>query len=1444
MDLILRVSGSGVPETPVMVTIDGEASGAALTAALADHLGVRSTSAVWWWERTGVALGDVGDLTALEPRDGDRILIADRSAAPLAGAPLGAPARVEVVVGPDRGRGVDLVVGATTVGRAKDAGLRLADDATSRQHCRFTFDGAVVTVEDLGSTNGTKVGGVRITSPTPVPDGSEVRLGESVLRITVPEVVVAPPSADVRWADGVITVNRPPRVVRPSPATKIEIPAAPEVAQVRRIPVIAMIAPLVFAGVMWVAMTLAEQDFAPTMLLFGLMSPVMLAANYFSDRKAGAGDAAKRRAEYDRAFGAAQGRLRETATASRAHRIDACPAPDALAGWASTTAARLWERRPRDADFLALRIGLADRPSLVEVVVPDPPRNADEDAVESNRSLATEHAIDRGVPVSVHLDESGVVGFHGPFDLTAAVLRSSLLQIAALHSPSEVAIVAIVPDASASDWSWMAWLPHTAMLSASGFRSIVPVAQAATIFDALEAIISAREAALEQRAALAVRTPRVVLVLPESDLLPAARLGRLLERGPNVGVLALAAAGSTAALPGECQAVVELGGQDASVTWTRVGVTVAGVTPDRCGVEMLESAAIALAPLRDPSGSGSAGVPTSVTCGEMAAFDMTDAKAIRRRWEMPDTTLTAPIGIGGSGTVSISLRKDGPHGVVAGTTGAGKSEFLQTLIASLAAHHSPERLALVLVDLKGGAAFQDLAQLPHTVGFFTDLDEHLAGRALISLNAELRRREEILRDAGVKDLIDLEASGRRNVPPSLLIVFDEFAVIKTEMPDFIEGIVDIARRGRSLGVHMILATQSPTGVVDHHIRANTNLRVALRTANAQESQEIIERRDAADIPREVTGRAWIRIGQDEPTLVQTAYSGRRADPGVRAASVTVRPFGLSGAPPAQKPDDTSDRGPSDAQRTIAAAVEAARLAGIERGAAPWLPPLTEVVRLADLDATPTVSRASLAVPLGLQDDPARQAQDAYVVDLANDGNLAVYGTSGSGKTSTLRTLLAGIGANRAPGDCRFVILDFASRGLRSLMDLPHTVAYATADDGEVLERVLARLDAEIATRRDLVAAMGAASLAEARSMDPSLDVPFIVLVVDGISGFLSQYQDVDLGAVVDEFTRIVVEGRSAGVFTAVTADRRAAIPMTLASALSERVILRMTEEDDYLWLGVPEARDVVFVEGRGVLPGGRELQVAVAGAEPTAAAQQAHIAAIGEHWGDIEIDRIGPIAERVSVPDSGDGPIPVGLDGLLDRPVGVDLDDLGAFLVVGTDRAGRSTALRTLTDGWRRRHPDGETYLIAPRRSPLTDDDWTDRCVHADEAEDFAARVAERVQADAVPALLVIDDGDQLPENAYGSNIDALLRRARDARFVMLGAMQSRPAARAFSGWVRDLRDAKRGLILMPDADRDADIFGGRMPRRAGRSFPAGRGYLVEGDQYTYVQVAADVDAI
>ncbi len=610
--------------------------------------------------------------------------------------------------------------------------------------------------------------------------------------------------------------------------------------------------------------------------------------------------------------------------------------------------------------------------------------------------------------------------------------------------------------------------------------------------------------------------------------------------------------------------------------------------------------------------------------------------------------------------------------------------------------------------------------------------------------------------------------------------------------------------------------------------------MALRVNEAAESTDVIGVPDAARIPRGRPGRAYARTGHGELTELQTAYvSGARPARAGAEAAVVVRPFPFGtragSPPPAGGEVDT------DLAQLVGVCAAAAAAAGLEVPPSPWLPPLEVTLRL---DALLEPSSAATAV-VGLVDEPQRQLQRALSLDLEQEGSFLVYGTSGAGKTTFLRTLALAL-AERSSADALHVYgLDFATRGLLPLEALPHTGAVVGAEDEERTERLFSLLRKTLERRKVLLAQAGVFTLSEYRRAPDAEPLPRLLVLLDGYAGFAAAFERVNLGELVDALPRLVSEGRPLGVHFAISADRRGAVPNALAGIVPTKLVLRMADEDEFAALGVPlkAVRGAQLPPGRGFLPGGIELQVAWHG--DLAARGQA----LARRDDGVSAPGIEPLPTTVSRASLGDPTEPwtavLGIGDAELEPAAIDLEERH-FLVTGSYRSGRSTALRTVVESLRAATPDLELHLLAPRRSPLTElDGWTTTAEGVERCEDAALRLGERAATGPErPVLVVIDDGEELAEALGAAPLETVVRRGRDVPIRVIAAAERQAAHRAFGGWLRELRKDQHGLLLDPDLDVDGDILGTRLPRRSSPVFPPGRGYLVERGTVELVQVA------
>ena len=1383
---------------------------------------------------------------------------------------------VAVVGGPAAGAAVVAAPGRTiTVGRAMASALPVADPEVSRTHATLavTDDGSQALLEDNGSRNGITWAGYRLEAAATMVPGDVAQVGESVISLR-PAAAPAPVLEPGKEA-GTVRYNRPPRITPPVTVQELVVPAKPEQPNNRRFPVAAILFPLALGAVLLVFM-------GPNPYLFFIaLSPFMMLFNIIGDRRGGRADYRKKKAEYDQAMSTLDDRMAEAvATDEKGSRI-AHPDSGALVSIACGPTGRLWERRVQDPDFLHLRVGLADRPAAVRV------------RHEGGRSSAQDDRpapVSRLVPVTIDVPDVGVLGVAGPRPTALGAARAMVAQAATLHGPRDLRLVVITGAEEAPEWEWTTWLPHMAPVEDGGPRraTAAGVVQAEARLSELAALVAARAEYRRDQMTSGLFGARVLVVLDGARRMRSlSGLAEVLQDGPAEGVYALCLDRDEASLPSECRATAVTDGAPTRMVVRRPGCDpVEGVLADALEPGAADRLARALAPVRDLGGdrTGEGSVPArvrfvDVVLGETGSDAESDSSGgegeseievqdVIDRWRSSrgGRSTRAVLGVAADGPFSVDLVSDGPHALVAGTTGSGKSELLQTLVASLALGNRPDQLHIVLVDYKGGAAFSHCAGLPHCVGMVTDLDGRLSERALISFTAELKRRERLLAGVGAKDIDGYWAATDAPLP-RLVIVIDEFATLVEEVPDFVKGIVGVGMRGRSLGVHVVLATQRPAGVVTGDLRANVNLRLCLRVADPSESSDVLDVSDAARIPTSRPGRAYARTGHRELTMFQTARVGGPS-PGTADASAVYRPvevepwrFSLLGEPVRSlaAEDDQGDEGETDLAGLVRAVQAAAAAEGVAPQEGPWLPPLPELVTLDRLEPVTGERPSPATATIGLADLPAAQDQQPFSVDLERTGSMLVVGSVRSGRSTALRTLAASLAAGSSPEALHLYVIDGGNRVLANLDALPHCGAVVAADDHDRVERLMAFLAGEIQSRQRLLSAQGFGSLAEQRAAAaPGQALPHVVLILDKLEAFQALYLDRDSGSLLEVLERMLREGPSVGV-TPVIATDRSGLTARLSSAVEHRLVLRQAERDDYLVAGIPLRSVPAHV------PPGRafwatdltEVQLALLSPDPSGTAQGAAVAELAAEvmarFDGVPAARlprrIDSLPEEITLTEveacrrapKADGPatcvLGVGGDEL--APVDVDLVDLGpAFVIAGPARSGRSTALTTMVTSLGGRLP---VVVIAPRPSPLRDlHDVLGVAAILTDSATIGADLDEVVeQLGGGRLAVVVDDAELLGDGQAGVALERLVRTARDRSIVVVAAattddlLQSR-----FRGWLAEARRSRAGLLLCPGSSYDGEVFDLKLPRSLAGGWPPGRALLVARGSTKPVQVA------
>ena len=1443
-------------------------------------------------------------------RDGTVVTTIERAAAATSLAEPGGVAEVRVIGGPDAGTVHRLGPGATTIGSGPGCQVRLLTPGVPAHAATITVAWGLSepSLEPAGAPAQLVLDGRPVTGACTWPFGGVVRIATTVLQLMRPET----PDAHLSPADGGLAYHRPPRFRPDLKPVKIEVPAEPKKGHGNGVALLLSAAvPVVMGGVM---VYVTKQWLYS---LFMLMMPVMVLGTWLSGSKQRGGSHHRKMRAYTRQMAEVEAKLDQARTADEKRRREDAMDPAQVLLTATGPRRRLWERQADEPDTLRMRIGLFDGPAMIQLVTP---------------KEATPPAVPTAfcVPVSMRLTTTGVLGLAGPVDASRALARWLVAQSAVLHSPRDLSIVVLAADPAAGPhWNWVRWLPHCVPRGSEDCVALVgtDLESASKRVTELVAEVTARLAKVPAEAAGGGFGGAAAESVADSDLGPkilvvldgARQLRRipgmpqLLAAAKRTGIYAVCIDESARVLPEECAVVLswDIPGQgNGNHHGVRVGaggwsVASHGAAPsavrpflirghggafgqggpamlaDQVSVAWADRVARALAPVRDVSRDDSASmIPDSARLLDLIHMPDPSADLVLMAWQKRGRTTKVPIGVSADGLYILDLSADGPHGLIAGTTGAGKSELLQTIIAVLCVANRPDAMTFVLIDYKGGSAFKDCARLPHTVGMVSDLDGHLTVRALDSLGAELKRREEMLLHAGAKDIEDYWDTRRLRPElnlepmPRLVLIIDEFAAMVAELPDFVHGLIDIARRGRSLGVHLLLATQRPAGVVSADIRANTNLRIALRVTSSDESADVIDAPDSAYIAKSTPGRCYVRSGASNLVAVQSArIGGRRPGTGPVAASARVmtvpwRGLGRALPAPAKAAGSDEETMATDLSVLVDAIAAANRKAGLGQQRRPWLEPLPEIVTLGDLPAAGPAGPAGRAadvppIPYGLTDLPHRQSREPLTLDFGSATHTVVAGAARSGRSSLLRTLAGAVAAHTSPADVHIYGIDCGTGALQPVSELPHCGAVVAREQTDRVERLLSKLRNEIARRQQVLAAQGFAGLAEQRAATSGSErLPWMLLLLDWWEGYVAAFGEYDMGRLVESLLQVLREGSAVGLRAVVTTDR-AALLGQIGTVFGRRMIFRLTDRSDCALAEIRE-RSLPAHQPDGRLmfyakPNPLEAQVALLDPDPAGLAQVSALRRIAADARQrsgrlpaghrpLRVDALPPritVAETYRLDPDFAPPSALwamaGAGGDELSPQGLDVAEEGPGIVVaGPPRSGRSTTLMTMARSLIAQQTP--VLVIAPRRSPLRSLEGTPGVLAVLGSE----LDVEYLRATLNPLdryVVLVDDAEMLYNAPNSEILERIIVSGRDADHGLILAGTTADLSSCYSGFIATARKSRCGVLVAVDTPDDGDLFGVRLPRNAGPG-PLGRGLMFRAGRAAPIQLAVDEGAI
>ncbi|MCL2534086.1 MAG: type VII secretion protein EccCa [Nocardiaceae bacterium] len=1163
-------------------------------------------------------------------------------------------------------------------------------------------------------------------------------------------------------------VRRARREAPRTPGGEVSLQTPPEIPRITPGNLMTKLLPLVMVAAMVgmsALMFTSGMATNPMSLLFPVMMVVsmlgMLAGGSGRGGGAKAAEANEDRKDYLRYLDQLRRNALDTGTQQRKALEWSHPDPGTL--WTLTGSVRMWERRTTDPDYCHVRVGRGSQRLATRLIPPEtgPVEDLEPVAAVSLRRFVRAHSVVPDLPTAVSLRGFAAISVDGDLAGARGLVRAMLIQLCTFHGPDQLQVAVVCGPDTVAEWDWVKWLPHAQHPDVSDGAGSARMVYGSVI--ELESSLGQQFSMRGRFSRSAPPTPGVpqLVVVVDGGILDGDS-GAVSEGGlDSVTVLDLS---------GYCPRLAATRGLQLVTTDGALGArSGAGVetfaTGDVLTAPEALSAARRLAPFRiaartaaDPGDDDGAPVAAGwsrlLGLGDVGRFDPVQGWMPRHGRDR----LRVPIGVGVDGSpVELDLKEAaengmGPHGLCIGATGSGKSEFLRTLVLGLLATHSPEALNLILVDFKGGATFLGLEGAPHVAAVITNLAEELAmvDRMKDALAGEMNRRQELLRAAGnfanVTDYEKARGAGADLAPmPALFIVVDEFSELLSQQPDFADLFVAIGRLGRSLHMHLLLASQRLEEGKLRGLDSHLSYRIGLKTFSANESRTVLGVPDAYHLPAS-PGAGYLKCDSAEIVRFQASYvSGayeservrRSTDGSVPSVDLRLRPFTATPVvlpafeapvvPIVPEPVPDAD-GDGDGRSVLEVLVD--RIRG--RGPAAhevWLPPLDVAPTLDQLlpsaaftEAVPAVS--SLRTPIGVIDRPFDQRRDLLVADLSGaTGNVAVVGGPQSGKSTLLRTLIMSMAATHSARQVQFYCLDFGGGTLSGLVDLPHVGSVANRLDVDLVRRTVAEMTALVRQRERRFRELGIESMAQFRQLrgdgvdgpaaagaaeDPFGDV---FLVVDGWPSIRQDFE-----ALEAQITALAGQGLSFGVHVVLATPRWADIRPALKDQLGTRIELRLGDPSDS---DVGRAKAMLVPAGRpgrGITRDGLHLLVGlprldgICRSDDLGAGVADAVARLGAVRSDAVAPRVRMLPDRIPREDvlaataahwpqssASNGAclsVPIGIDEAELAPVYLDFADQPHFLMFGDSACGKTTLLRGICLGLMESNTPQQAKLI------------------------------------------------------------------------------------------------------------------------------------------------------
>lgn len=822
----------------------------------------------------------------------------------------------------------------------------------------------------------------------------------------------------------------------------------------------------------------------------------------------------------------------------------------------TTFSPNLFDRDKKDDDFLCVRLGTGYVEAKREINYKKHEKLEVEDELQQiPAALCDQYKYLNNAPIVCNFKESNAVCIVGEAEHRFELFKNIVIDISARHYYTDVKMVFIAEEQNKNKLHWLRFLPH-AFNDDLGIRNIVCDGESKNIiFEYLYKELT------ERKQKGGYETELVALFFDECGF-KSHPISKFVEDANKLGVTFVFFENNISNVPLGCDNIIEIkDAQNACLIKTSDKNDSWNFTYRNISMAQAENIVNLLAPVYTEEISLEGTLTKNISLFEMLNIIAVDDIDLEASWNSSQVfkSMAAPLGVSKTGIVSLDLhdKAHGPHGLVAGTTGSGKSEILQTYILAMSTLFHPYEVAFVIIDFKGGGMVNQFKELPHLLGAITNIDGKEIDRSLKSIKAELQKRQRLFADADVNHIdkyIKKFKAGEVSTPlPHLIIIVDEFAELKAEQPEFMKELISAARIGRSLGVHLILATQKPSGQVDDQIWSNSKFKLCLKVQSQEDSNEVIKSPLAAEIKE--PGRAYLQVGNNEIfELFQSAYSGAPE----KAENVNVKEFSIysfneSGKKVpvyVQKKQKSSEQNLTQLEALVKYVNAYCCSQNIEKLPNICLPSLPELL------PQPDAFDNKALVDIGLFDDPDNQVQAPAYVDMQNKNTL-IIGSSQYGKTNLLQSIIKNISTQTSPKESVFYILDFGSMVLKNFEKLNHVGGVVTSSEDEKLKNLFKLLFEEISTRKEKLLSVGVSSFSSYVEAGYT-DLPHIYLIVDNMTALLELYLSDD-----DSLLSIAREGISVGISTIIANNQTAGIGYRYLSNFANKIVLYCNDSAEY-----------------------------------------------------------------------------------------------------------------------------------------------------------------------------------------------------------------------------------------------------------------------------------------